>query len=242
MILVFWYVFLSIKKLIFIIYLNDKMELSFDCFLLIMSKVDRPSLEVFKLVSVGLNMISNSLKSKEEIKSPYDIYVTSVSRFKLGYFGIEQRDFDGINEAYMSRKIIAAGNLDVLKYFHQWLIAESGKSYLDDFSCSNAAFYGKFDILKYLHEHGFPWDCNSTEYAANGGHLEMVKYLIENGCPMYDKICDSAAFGGNIELMEYLLNSGCRWDEETCAGAAFGNSLEMLKYLHDNGCSWDLRI
>ena len=50
-------------------------------------------------------------------------------------------------------------------------------------NCTAAAAGGHLEILKYLHEKGFPWDCRTCRNAALGGHLEVLKYAHENGCP-----------------------------------------------------------
>ena len=39
------------------------------------------------------------------------------------------------------------------------------------------------DIVKYLHENGYPLNKDAFIYAACKGNLDIVKYLHENGCP-----------------------------------------------------------
>ena len=75
--------------------------------------------------------------------------------------------------------------------------------------CTEASKNGYFNLLKYAHENGCPWDKDTCEYAAKYGHLECLKYVHENGCP---------------------------WDKYTCSKAAENGHLECLKYAHENEC------
>ena len=51
------------------------------------------------------------------------------------------------------------------------------------YTCSNAAFYGHINCLKYAHENGCPWNKEIYSYAAQNGHLDYLKYARDNGCP-----------------------------------------------------------
>ena len=47
-------------------------------------------------------------------------------------------------------------------------------------TCSEAAYNGHLECLKYAHENGCPWDEDLFEGCLNG-HLECLKYARENG-------------------------------------------------------------
>ena len=70
---------------------------------------------------------------------------------------------------------------------------------------------GFIECLEYAHEHGCPWDAETSSCAAAGGHLECLKYAHEHGCP---------------------------WDAFTCIYASANGHLECLKYAHEHGAPW----
>lgn len=43
--------------------------------------------------------------------------------------------------------------------------------------CVNAAAHGLLDILKYLHQQGFPIGKETLDAATKNGHLECVKFI-----------------------------------------------------------------
>ena len=155
-------------------------------------------------------------------------------------------------------------------YFGHLLVVRSlPRSRSDSEATAFAALGGHLDVLRYLHEHGCPWDKLTCQYAAQGGHLEVLRYAHEHGCPLdvhacnlaaqhsnldvlkylmeeagcpYQQgyICTPAALGGDLEVLIYLRQGwGEAWDEVTCAAAAHGGHLRLLRYLRKEGCPWD---
>jgi hypothetical protein len=102
-----------------------------------------------------------------------------------------------------------------------------------------AANRGHLECLRYAHEHGCPWDIETTWIAAKRRHLECLRYAHEHGCPWDEEICWMAALDGNLECLKYAHEHGCPWDKETCRWAASSGHLECLKYAHEHGCPWD---
>ena len=74
------------------------------------------------------------------------------------------------------------------------------------------------------------------EQIARSGNLELLKFLREHGCPWDSKTCSSAACNGHLECLKYAHENGCPWDEKTCSKAAEKGHLECLKYAHESGC------
>ena len=105
--------------------------------------------------------------------------------------------------------------------------------------CDDAAEAGHLHILKWAHEHGYPWNEYTCSYAARNGHLECLTYAHEHGCPWDEMTCAKAASGGQLECLAYAHEHGCLWDEKTCSYAAFFGQLECLTYAHEHGCPWD---
>jgi len=75
-----------------------------------------------------------------------------------------------------------------------------------------------------------------SENAAWNGYVEVLKYLHEHGCPWNEICCYYASKFGHLHILKYLYDNGCRWDEIACCliVVEFGH-LECLKYLHENG-------
>lgn len=55
--------------------------------------------------------------------------------------------------------------------------------------------YAIIGYLKYLCNHGYKTNSETSSNAASGGHLEILKYLHENGCEWDVKTCREAAKG-----------------------------------------------
>ena len=56
---------------------------------------------------------------------------------------------------------------------------------LDDTNyCRLAAEGGHLKTLKWLREHGFPWDCHTTFGAGILGHADVFFWAVENGCSL----------------------------------------------------------
>ena len=71
--------------------------------------------------------------------------------------------------------------------------------------CEEAASNGQLECLKYLYEHGCPWDEETCWYAAENGHLECLKYAHERGCPWDAKTYFCAMSNGNMEVILFLI-------------------------------------
>ena len=108
-------------------------------------------------------------------------------------------------------------------------------------TCWIAAKIGHLECLRYLHEHGCPWDSMTCSSAASRGHLECLKYAHEHGCPWDSYTCYYAAIGGRFECLKYAHEHGCSWNLLTSSGAASEGHLECLKYAHEHGCPWDAK-
>ena len=60
-------------------------------------------------------------------------------------------------------------------------------------------------MLKYLHEHGCPWDKTACKVAVVRNNLEALKYLREYGCPWDERTSDAA----RGELRVWVIGQGC---------------------------------
>jgi hypothetical protein len=122
--------------------------------------------------------------------------------------------------------------------------------------------------MQFLHAQDCPWDEAVPSIAAERGNLEMVRWLCEHGCPWQEYcILNKAVSSGSIELTawvkqqpdvvcnqdtmntaarkgftavcEYLYAEQCPWSAQTCFCAAVDGHVDTLRWLHENGCPWN---
>lgn len=86
---------------------------------------------------------------------------------------------------------------------------------------------------------GFPWDARTPSQAARDGRFEMVRWAHQHGCPWDESTCAAAAAGGHLELLQWVRAHGCPWDADTCTAAAAGGHSELLRWAYATGCSRD---
>ncbi|ATZ80098.1 ankyrin repeat domain-containing protein [Bodo saltans virus] len=102
--------------------------------------------------------------------------------------------------------------------------------------CTNAAFKGHLECLKYAHENGCSLDFLTCASAAANGHLKCLKYAHENGCLWFCGTTLSAASNGHLECLRYAHENGCPWSNSLYSFAKKYGQLECLKYARENGC------
>lgn len=152
--------------------------------------------------------------------------------------------------------------LDALQY-----LVEKGYT-MDTSHTMRAAASGNLRILKWLHEHGCPWDESTTAFAAGWVRkdhpkgnwtasivvpksMDCLEYAYNHGCPLGPAAYGRAAAcvdetGWNepqsqpaIEVLEWLYARNCPMGTDaTMYAAAFGK-LTGLKWLHEHGCPWN---
>ena len=98
---------------------------------------------------------------------------------------------------------------------------------------------GSLEMLKIARQLGYPWNTNTSYFAACIRNVDVMAYLHENGCPWNAGAVKEAAARGHLEMLQYLFDHGCPWHTFACANAAYGGHLECLRYLHEHGCPWD---
>jgi len=64
-------------------------------------------------------------------------------------------------------------------------------------------------VLRYAHEHGCPWNSDTSHNAASGGHLKALRYAHEHDCPWDSLTFVRDAHGGHLEVLRYALEHGC---------------------------------
>lgn len=128
-----------------------------------------------------------------------------------------------------------------------------------------AAKKGRFDILMWMTENGFPCVPQTCFYAAEGGQINVLGWLrnerdyvasVEDRarclgesfvCPWSGAVCAAAAAGGHLETLMWLRDAHertvvCPWDSTTCANAARYGHLDILQWCILNGCLWGASV
>jgi hypothetical protein len=70
------------------------------------------------------------------------------------------------------------------------------------------------EVMKWLFNHGCPWDGRTFSQAALLGNICNMKWMHENKCPRDENIFAEAAIDGTYGVMK------CPWDARTCSNTA----------------------
>jgi hypothetical protein len=109
----------------------------------------------------------------------------------------------------------------------------------DEESCSNASRFGRFKLLKWLHEQGCPWNHRTFDAAAAFGDLEMLEWLYQEKCPWDRFTCYMAAYSGNFDVLKWLHERNCPWDSSCYESAIRSGNFDIVVWLHEKGCPWN---
>lgn len=177
-------------------------------------------------------------------------------RYIHTYFHLCKSNFQPLNKVTI-RQIIKGGHLDIIQYLHQ----EVGLAKFEFIPSAllEAAFYGQFEIFKYLVEsetENLAFLRNQVSLsrdtilpeAAIGGHLDIIRYVVEEldlfrEMTQQDRftlgqIIQRAAFSGHLGIIQYFHHRGVTAqlvyleDTRILIGAAGRGHLEILSYLH----------
>ena len=124
--------------------------------------------------------------------------------------------------------------------------------------CTQAAAFDRIDMLKWLHEHGCPWNSDTTAYAA--GHVrietgtssckvvhrstECLEYAVANKCPLTSEAYARAAACLDYEnftkpestpdfkILEWLYKHNCPFDSDVTNYASMYGKRLAIEWLH----------
>ena len=124
-------------------------------------------------------------------------------------------------------------NYDLIREI-KTIVSSSNETVLVD---STVKMVGCLNLLKYLHENGYPWSIYTYWRLASNGELDALKYAYENECPLDKFTSFYAAYQGHLECLKYAHKiMGCPWDINTCIYVEKNGHLDCLQYAIDNGC------
>lgn len=96
-----------------------------------------------------------------------------------------------------------------------------------------ASYFGKLEILKFLHSIQCPMDEYAFMDAVATRRWDVMKYLVEIGCP----IGESAWYhAGDLDILKYLHEIGCPFDENVIDELVGYASVETLDFMVEIGC------
>ncbi|GFH53316.1 hypothetical protein CTEN210_09792 [Chaetoceros tenuissimus] len=135
------------------------------------------------------------------------------------------------------------GNIAFLEY-----LLENGHSNEDPWICISAVeipdHQMSLKVLKWLHEHNFPWEDRVCTMAAEKGNLKALKYLRSNNCPWNVNCLINAVRNHHYEMVKYCLENGCPMDDSVICRYAIDDAdhdrvLKMLKLLREFSVPWN---
>jgi Ankyrin repeats (3 copies) len=108
-----------------------------------------------------------------------------------------------------------------------------------------AATAGDFEVLRWLRNHGAPWNKYVVTIAAASGRsatVELMQWLQQRpGIAFSADTMQAAVASGNLHICQYLQAVGCDANEECFLSAALSGNVEIVRFLHEHDCPWELR-
>jgi hypothetical protein len=109
--------------------------------------------------------------------------------------------------------------------------------------CSYAARIGSLEILKYLRDHGCPWNVFTCDEAAASGNLKLLKWARAEGCPWDTATFTRAASGvADPKIFEFLFREGCPWTDEVVMHLVDVSKWGLVRWAVERGCPYEEEI
>jgi hypothetical protein len=144
------------------------------------------------------------------------------------------------NDAYILSYAASSGSLDVTAWVKQQPGVECNLE-----AMKRAAEHGFTAICEYLYAEQCEWSSSVCFWAALNGHVDTLRWLHEHGCPWEaDEICIAAAESGSLDVLKYLqqhldaidLNAAMLTEMLNVAGRY--NKLAAAQWLRQRGAEW----
>lgn len=156
----------------------------------------------------------------------------------LGVFKFVNKDNTIFIDEDWLRAAIKKNHLELVKYMTETTVKFVGPSTIVN-ATTWAAEAGHLEMLKYLHESGYPWDQDVCAYAASEGHIDCLKYAHEQGCRMTVSTAANALSYGHYECLKYAVENDCCYVEGSSVDIDNDNITEdehlaILTFAHEN--------
>lgn len=139
------------------------------------------------------------------------------------------------------------GNTEILRdiYFLAERLSYEPRCNWDKSICETAAYWKKWDVLKWLRKNNLHQWCEEVSYnTATHGNLEFLTWLYEDGCPFSDLIFARLIYYGypSVEMLNWLYKKNFELTCHAFDEAAERWDLTLMKWLYDHQCPWDENV
>jgi hypothetical protein len=93
---------------------------------------------------------------------------------------------------------------------------------------------GNLEVIKYLHECGYPWPAECLRTAIIAKRIDIVRHLCENGCQY--RSCRVTEAVRSLEIAKYLVGKYGWGKHYNIQDAIQSNNVDTVKYYHECGC------
>jgi hypothetical protein len=144
---------------------------------------------------------------------------------------------DWIQNRSMDRAA-SSGNVELLQWLQQQYDVE-----LTESAMNSAASAGQTAMCEYLHAQQCPWSELTCQRAIYSRHLDTLRWLHEHGCP-WNAHCirTAAARTGSIAAIQYLQQQGVLSTAaqltDMLQSAREGHQIDAAKWLRQQGAPW----
>jgi hypothetical protein len=138
---------------------------------------------------------------------------------------------------------VASGSIDVLKWLRERGAEFSADTQYTAGTFSTAARARSKPMMEYLLDEGCPTSSKSTADAQDAGDYDFIRWLLEHGIPWNPNPTEAIDFGRKgmtLELVQWMLQQqpGVKLEASAMRAAAEAGLLDACKYLRAEGCPW----
>jgi hypothetical protein len=143
------------------------------------------------------------------------------------------------DEEQMHRVAASSGSIEIV----EWLRQQGGIRFDAAAAMASAAGAGQTAMCEHLRSIGCDWNSKACSTAAVHGHLETLRWLREHGCPwdVSEWFIDIARYG-RMKILDFIVEQGEVLDAElmtaalNCAGAS--GELQTAQWFRHHGAQW----
>jgi hypothetical protein len=142
------------------------------------------------------------------------------------------------NAEYIARSAASSGSIEVVDWLRQ-----QPDTVIDAGVMAAAVRADQIGMCEHLRSIGCEWDDDACDEAAVCGHSDMLRWLREHGCPWdVGDVCINAAIHGLTDILDYVIEQGEVLSAElltetlNCAGAY--SELQAAKWSRQHGAEW----
>jgi hypothetical protein len=132
----------------------------------------------------------------------------------LKYLFVEGCTWDG----EMATAAAQAGQLELLQWLVRKRGPVNATTFAAAATHSDLAILQWLYVLPRMAGDDCPWDTTTCSTAAMYGHWNVLKWLRTKGCPWGPETCSNAALNGHLHVLLWAHSNGCPWDRTDVLG------------------------